>query len=100
MYEIKQGDVIKVENIKNPVFVVSNDYFNSTEAVVVCPMVEQAEPSPLHIEYIFEKKHMYILTEQLKYLNLSIRGYSIQEHNNYDDIFDIIDTIQGIFEQI
>ena len=34
----------------------------------------------------------------IKYLNLKTRGYSIKEHNDYDSIFEVIDTIQSIFE--
>ncbi len=98
MYDIKQGDILKIENIKHPVLVVSNNFFNKTESVVVCPIVENTDQSPIHLAIEYDKKQMYVLTEQLKYLNLKTRGYSIKEHNDYDSIFEVIDTIQSIFE--
>lgn len=100
MFEVKQGDILKVENIKGLVYVVSNDYFNKMESVIVCPIVKEANESVLHIKIEIDGKNMYVLTEQLKYLDLCVRGYSIVEHSETELIMELSDIIQGIFEYI
>lgn len=100
MFEVKQGDILKVENIKGLVCVVSNDFFNKMEAVIVCPIVKEANDSVLHIEIEIDGKSMYVLTEQLKYLDLCVRGYRVVEHSETELIMEVSDIIQGIFEYI
>ena len=49
MAPIEQGDLLRIEGIKYPVIVVSNNYFNQSGMVIACPIVKTAVPGPLHI---------------------------------------------------
>ena len=49
MAPIEQGDLLRIEGIKYPVIVVSNNYFNRSGMVIACPIVKTAVPGPLHI---------------------------------------------------
>mgnify|MGYP003184834165 CR=1 FL=1 len=37
--EIQQGDVLKVEKIKDPVFVASKNFFNQSGEIIGCPIL-------------------------------------------------------------
>ena len=46
---VHQGDILKVEKIKNPVLVVINDFFNETGEIIGFPIFDYNIGSPLHI---------------------------------------------------
>ena len=47
--EIQQGAVLKVEKIKDPVFVASKNFFNQSGEIIGCPILGESTESPLHI---------------------------------------------------
>lgn len=98
MAMIEQGDLLKVSGIAYPVIVVSNNFFNRSGKVIVCPIVPEAEKDPLHIELKDSVVKGYVLCEQVKYLDLSIRHYSRLTATHCYDIMDISDAVMGIFE--
>ena len=53
---VHQGDILKVEKIKNPVLVVSKDFFNETGEIIGCPIFDHSIGSPLHIEIETENR--------------------------------------------
>ena len=98
MFLIEQGDVLSVEGMKNLVLVVSKNFFNSTEMAMVCPVVKNGSPDPLHIRIVFGDKEGIVLCEQVKLLDLKIRGFKKIGKIKYADIIDITDAIQSIFD--
>lgn len=46
---IEQGDILKVQRQSFPVIVVSNNFFNESGKVIVCPIQEKAAAGPLHL---------------------------------------------------
>ena len=94
----EQGDILKVENISKPVFIASKNFFNQHEQAVVCPAVSKAAPDPLHIPVRTKEFDGIILCEQLKFLDLGRRGYQKITHLPLENIMDLTDAIQGIFD--
>lgn len=94
----EQGDILRVEGIKGPVLIVSKNFFNRSEQAIVCPVVPNASPDPLHIEIHAEEIEGKVLCEQMKLLDLRFRGYTKISELHYPDIINITDAIQAIFD--
>ena len=43
---VKQGDILKIEKIKHPVLVVSKDFFNTSGAIIGCPIYNNNNIGP------------------------------------------------------
>ena len=98
--ELNQGDILKVENIRMPVLVVSKDFFNQTNEIIGCPIFEKGEAGPLHIHIKTEEVDGYVQCEKMALLDMNIRGYSKIDRIHYPDIINITDAIQGIFDYV
>ena len=98
MLPIEQGDILKVERISGPVLVVSKNFFNTTEMAIVCPIVKDAFLDPLHIRIVEKDVEGVVLCEQMKLFDLRIRGFKKIDHLKYEDIINITDAIQSIFD--
>ncbi|MCI6533321.1 MAG: type II toxin-antitoxin system PemK/MazF family toxin [Lachnospiraceae bacterium] len=98
MLPIEQGDILSVERIKGPVLVVSKNFFNASEMAIVCPIVKNAFPDPLHIEVMTKEIEGVVLCEQMKLLDLRVRGFKKIDRIKYEEVINITDAIQGIFD--
>lgn len=98
MLPIEQGDILSVERVKEPVLVVSKNFFNASEMAIVCPVVKNATPDPLHIEIVTKEIDGIVLCEQMKLLDLRVRGFKKLSLVKYEDIINITDAVQSIFD--
>ena len=98
--ELHQGDILKIENIKMPVLVVSKNFFNRTFEIIGCPVYKKGENGPLHIQIKAKDIEGYVQCEKMALLDLNNRGYSLIDRIQYPDIINITDAIQGIFDYI
>ena len=98
--EINQGDILKVEGVKMPIFVVSKDFFNQTRQIIGCPVYKNGEPGALHIHISTDKVEGNVHCESMKLFDVSVRGYSKLDRIHMPEIIDITDTIQGIFDYV
>ena len=95
---VKQGDILNLDgNIKNAL-VVSKNIFNLEGRAIVCPIVNVASKSPLHLPLSQGNTKGYILCEQLKYINLNSRNFIISDSVSIDDIVEISNRIESIFD--
>ncbi len=95
-----QGDILKIENIKHPVLVVSKDFFNTSGAIIGCPIIKDSIAGPLHIWMSTKKNEGYIQCEKLALLDLSVRGYKKVDRLPIYEMMNISDAIQSIFEYV
>ena len=95
-----QGDILKIEKIKQPVLVVSKDFFNQTGEIIGCPIYETGEAGALHIYICTEAVEGYVQCEKLALLDMNIRGFSKLDRLQMSDVINITDAIQGIFDYI
>lgn len=95
---IEQGDIISVEKLSGNFLVVSKNFFNATEQVILCPIVTDTFCDALHIPLKVDEIEGIVMCEQMRLVDLKYRGYTIIAHISYDDIINITDAIQGIFD--
>ena len=97
---IHQGDIIKIEKIKNPVLVTSKDFFNESGEIIGCPIFSQKSNSPLHIYMKGHEVEGYVQCEKMALLDLNIRRFKKIESIPVTDVINITDAIQSIFDYI
>ena len=98
--DISQGDVLKIEGIKCPVFIASKDFFNQSGEIIGCPLYSKSSPGPLHIYVTGTDIQGFVHCEKLKLFDLNIRGYHKIGRVQINDIMNVADAIQGIFDYI
>ncbi len=98
MDRIEQGDLLRVGGLAHPVMVVSNAFFNASGKAVVCPVLKHAAEGPLHIRLKGGPVEGVVLCEQVRYVDLSARGYTRLAATRHFDAMDISDAVMGIFD--
>lgn len=98
MKDIYQGTILKIENLKYPVFVVSNNYFNKADGIIGCPIAPNGKESATHISIKDKDIEGIILCEQVRFLDLSVRGFKIISHSELNTTMNIVDIVQGFFD--
>lgn len=95
-----QGDIIKIEGKNHLFLIVSNNTFiKYTGAFHICPIIENVENNPLHIAVRTAKGYAgTAICEQLLLFDPSKRPCSKYDDISYDQIMNISDAIQGVFE--
>lgn len=99
MISFSQGDVIKIEGLKDVYLVVSNNkYIKATKLILISPIIKKAKIDPTHI-FIQGKNNLgFVLCEQIKLIDPVARNCNVVDRISYDQIMNISDAIQGIFE--
>lgn len=100
MEHLQQGEILKIEKIKHPVLVASKDFFNTSGAIIGCPIISDSLPGPLHIWISTKNTEGYVQCEKIALLDLSIRGYKKVDRLPISEMMNVSDAIQGIFEYI
>ena len=100
MEHVQQGDILKIENIKHPVLVVSKDFFNTSGAIIGCPIIKNSYAGPLHIWMSTNEIEGYVQCEKLALLDLSIRGHKKIDRLPISALINVVDAVQSIFEYI
>lgn len=95
---MEQGDIITIEKMKGYFLVVSKNFFNATEQVILCPIVQDTFLDPLHIKIETDEIQGVVMCEQMRLIDLRCRGYSKVDRIHYPDIIDVTDAIQSIFD--
>lgn len=89
---------MQIDSFKQNVLVVSKDYFNQNEQIIACPIVNNQPEGPLHIKLQSSKTNGIVLCEQMKYLDLKMRHFVVIESIPINNIINITDAIQSIFD--
>ncbi len=98
MSSVEQGDLLRIDSFKYPVIVVSNNFFNQSGMALVCPVMKNAVEGPLHIQLKESSVEGYVLCEQVRYVDLTLRQYSKLSTSHYYDIMDISDAVMSMFD--
>ena len=94
----EQGELLSIVGISDPVIVVSNNFFNEEDLVVVCPVASNASEGALHIRLNHHQAEGIVLCEQMKVLDLRARRFSKLGIAEYHDVLNIADAVMGIFD--
>lgn len=98
--ELQQGDIVRIERITHPVLIVSKDFFNSSGEIIGCPIYGNSTEGPLHIPVLTDEIQGYVQCEKLALLDLNVRGYKKIDRITLNDMINIADAIQGIFDYV
>ncbi len=98
MQILEQGDIVRLEQPAVNVLVLSREFFNRTGMAVVCPVAVSASGDALHVPVTAGKIRGVAMLEQLKSMDLRARHYQKLSALSYDQIQNISDAVQGIFE--
>ena len=98
MVKINQGDLLRINGLSYPVIVVSNNFFNGSGKAIVCPILKNVIPGPLHIELTDSPIEGYVVCEQVKYVDLTVKRFAKLTDSYYYDIMNISDAVMGIFD--
>ena len=98
MERIEQEDILRISGYPYPNLVISNNYFNQNGAIIVCPILSQAELNPLHFNIETDQLNGYALCEQVHYVNISRRHFSKISNVDYFFMMDVSDAVMGMFD--
>ncbi|MBO7601273.1 MAG: type II toxin-antitoxin system PemK/MazF family toxin [Lachnospiraceae bacterium] len=101
MNEFFQGDIINIAGFKKQLFVVvsKNAFIKATGIFHVCPMIQGIPAGPLHILIKGKKGESgTVICEQIKAIDPNARGCNKVDRLAYEDIMNVSDAVQGIFE--
>lgn len=95
---VNQGDIIKVDGIKLNMLVISRDIINENEVCIVVPLSSNFSESVTHIKNSFSKE--LLITEQLRYIDLTSRYYKKLGNLSLEEMQNVVDVVQGLFDII
>ncbi len=95
---VNQGDIIKVDGIKLNMLVISRDIINENEVCIVVPLSSNFSESVTHIKNSFSKE--LLITEQLRYMDLTSRYYKKLGNLSLEEMQNVVDVVQGLFDII
>ncbi|MCR4928959.1 MAG: type II toxin-antitoxin system PemK/MazF family toxin [Lachnospiraceae bacterium] len=101
MKEFCQGDIINIGEYGKQLFVIisKNAFIKATGVFHVCPLYNQVAPGPIHIKVCGNKKTKgTVICEQIKLIDPNVRICKKTDYLKYDDIANVSDALQGIFE--
>ena len=101
MKDYSQGDIVKINGYGKTLFVITskNAFIKALGVFHVSPLLSSISEGPLHI-YVKGKKGTEgtAICEQLKLIDPSARAVNPVDTLKYEDIMNISDAIQGMFE--
>ena len=101
MTEFYQGDIIKISGFKKQLFVIvsKNAFIRATGIFHVCPMIPGIHAGPIHIEVKGKNGESgTVICEQIKAIDPKARGCNRVDLLSYENLMNVSDTVQGIFE--
>ena len=98
--ELYQGDIIKISGFSSRFLIISkNSFIRAAQVFHVCPILKSCAAGPLHIKITGQDGEAgTAVCEQLKLIDPAARSCIKTDRISYDQIMNISDAIQGIFE--
>ena len=101
MKDFSQGDIVKINGYGKTLFVITskNAFIKALGVFHVSPLISNVNEGPLHI-IVKGKKGTAgtVICEQIKLIDPSVRAVNRTDTLKYEDIMNISDAIQGMFE--
>ncbi len=102
MLRAEQGTILRIDGIKWPVIVVSNDHFNAIGEAIVCPILDNIAPNAVHIPVSVSSPsgeiNGLIACEHVRHVDLNVRRFSKLGTLFLSDYLDISDTLVALFD--
>ena len=91
---------MQVVSIRYPLLVVSKNFFNESGQVIACPILPDGVRGPLRIWCESIRKPGFVYCEQLRLLDLNSRQFARKDAVSMDELMDVADAIQSMFDYI
>ncbi len=101
MKDLSQGDIVKVSGYTGKRFIIvsKNAFIKYTGVLHICPLLSKVPEGPLHIHVKgIKDTEGTAVCEHIKLIDPSARGVNRIDRLRYEDVMNISDAIQGIFE--
>lgn len=101
MNDLCQGDIVKISGFERAFFVVlsKNAFIRSLGVFHVIPLLPGVPEGPLHIPVTGKSGTQgTVICEQVKLIDPSVRAINRTDSLRYEDIMNISDAVQGMFE--
>jgi mRNA-degrading endonuclease toxin of MazEF toxin-antitoxin module len=101
MTDLHQGDIIKISGFRSILFLIvsKNAFIRAAGVFHVCPLMKDCPPGPVHIfVHGTNGGHGTAICEQLKLIDPSERSCTRTGRIPYEEIMEVSDTVQGLFE--
>ena len=98
MVKINMGDILRLEDTAFPILVLSKEFFNNSGMIIACPVAAHASEDALHIPVRTGDFSGIALLEQLRSLDIHARLYKKEGQISFEQVQDISDAVQGIFD--
>lgn len=92
---VEQGDVLKVEGINFPVVVVSNNRTNTSNQVIVCPIMQTTDKYTLIVPIDNDR---CVISDKIKQLDLDQRSYSVKSNIGFTKVMQVVDQVQAMLD--
>lgn len=95
-----QGDIIKISGQSGRFLIVSkNAYIYAANLIHVCPIAKKCAEGPTHIRIEgYDGQKGFAVCNDIKLIDPEVRGCMKTDSISYDQIMNISDAIQGLFE--
>lgn len=97
---VEQGSILKIEKLNGYYLVVSRTIYNESEQILVVPIIEKDIEGifklPVHSKYV----NGVAICDEIRKIDISVRGYSIISFIDNNNLFSIISIIQDLFQII
>ena len=98
MDTVQQGSILFLAGTEQTVLVLSREFFNKTGMLIVCPVRKNAGHAALNIPVSAGDHSGYALLDQMKGIDIRARHYSVLGEISFDQIQNISDAVQDIFD--
>lgn len=97
---IEQGSIIKIEELNGYYLVVSRKIYNMSEQIIVVPIIENGKEETFRIPVNSKYINGVAICDEIRKIDISIRGYSVVSFIDNNNLFPIISIIQDLFQII
>ena len=97
---IEQGSIIKIEKLNGYFLVISRNIYNVSEQIIVVPIIENGKEGTFRLPVNSKYIEGVAICDEIRKIDIRVRGYSIISYINNNDLFSIISIIQDLFQII
>ncbi len=97
---VEQGDIIKIEGVRDLALVISKNYYNESGKVFLCPIYEKDLGTAFSMEMELNDTKFYVCCDAVKQMDIDAREYTKMGHLHLGKLIQVINLTQSIMDYI
>ena len=97
---VEQGDVIKIDGVRNLALVISKNYYNESGKAILCPVCEKDLGTTFSMEIELNDTKFYVCCDAVKQMDVDTRGYTKKGHLQLGKLIQVINLAKSIIDYI